>query len=92
MKYKTISPSGVPSALKSKRSKPREEKKKTNEKRVRLEKINLGLHQHYNPVNAIGHSMQELVYSVINAIITKRRINSIFGYEIKPRTLSIMKN
>lgn len=40
-------------------------------KRERLDKINLVLYEHYYAVNAVGSSMQELVYFVSNAIIKK---------------------
>lgn len=73
MKYnpKTVLGGSVPSPLESKSLMPSEEKKKSNERRERLNKINFILYQHCHAVDAIDSS-KELVYNVINGTTVKK--------------------
>lgn len=76
---KTVPSGDVLSPSEPKTLKPPEDKrKKSNDKSKRLDKIGIVLRQHYYAVNAIGSSIQELVYLnlVFNAIITKEVIRN----------------
>lgn len=52
----------------------KKKRKNSNDNRERLDKFDLVLHQHYYEVNAIGSSMQKVVYLVMKTIGMKKAI------------------